>query len=104
MNSGSRDDMLQRIREAARTLPPPKDPPADPVKIDPAEKGRLIDRDLQGDELVALFKERAASSGAQVHIVNDQTALRESLGTIVPDDAAVAVACKRELLDSARCC
>jgi len=95
MNSDSRDRVLQKIREAASALPPA----APPAEAGPAERGRLFPRGMQKDELVALFLERAESSGARVHVARSLESLKSALGAIIPPEAAMAVACCPSFLE-----
>ena len=64
--------------------------------VDP-ESGRLVAGDLSTAERVSLFRERAESSGAEVHIVEDPGALMALFRELLPENATVAVACGGQL-------
>ena len=72
-----KDRILARIREANREVA------GKPVDLD----ARLIDRGLDRAALTALFKERAESSGASVHVTDDPDAVIRNL---IPPDASTA--------------
>jgi L-lactate dehydrogenase complex protein LldG len=72
-----KDRILKRIREANRKVAD------EPVDLD----ARLTDRGLDRESLVALFEERAESSGATVHVTDDPKAVMRDL---IPPDASTA--------------
>jgi len=54
-------------------------------------EGRLVDRHASREAKAALFKERAASSGATVHEVRNAEALRARLRDLLPEPCRVAL-------------
>ncbi|MBU1701972.1 MAG: lactate utilization protein [Candidatus Eisenbacteria bacterium] len=87
--------MLQNIREALKTDPGSAAPPA----YDAIDKGRarLVAHDLERDDLIKLFCERAQSSGSTVHRVKDVYGLKRILAEIAPSGSIVSVAAGAEL-------
>lgn len=61
------------------------------------ESARLIENSLSQQEKTALFKERAESSGAKVHVVERVEHLRDRLEEIIPDGAKLTVANGEEI-------
>jgi L-lactate dehydrogenase complex protein LldG len=84
--------ILARIREAeARgTGATVKAEPCDP------EQARLAAHDLPAGALIALFKERAESSGAEVFMAGEAAVMKQILAEIIPANAVVAVAGRDE--------
>ena len=85
-------EMLDRIRAAIDSGDAAGDPdqlgaPRRPVEIGEA---RLVPADLDRDKLIALFAERAASSGAEVHVVEGRAALKKEIRRILTDGADAA--------------
>lgn len=80
------EKVIGRIREAIGS-----GPLADfPSKETKPERGRLVPRDLDGAKKVSLFKERAESSGARVHVVGASSDVASTIEGILPAGAKVA--------------
>lgn len=87
------DEPLDRIR---RALHSGEGPPA-PSPLPDLERGRLVDRALDGEDRISRFAARAASSGAEVHRVDSVDDLKATLQKILAGAASLAVASRGRL-------
>ncbi|MHC4942308.1 MAG: LutC/YkgG family protein [Planctomycetota bacterium] len=89
------EDVLSKIRAALEKSPLAREEAAN---VSP-DQGRLIERDLDREGLLALFKKRADSSGARVHHVGDGRGLRNVIEGILPYGTKVACSHRSRLAE-----
>ncbi|MFH2000066.1 MAG: lactate utilization protein [Planctomycetota bacterium] len=84
---------LERIKEALSAKP---EKSVKETSID-SNRARLLSASMSEKEKIALFRERAESSGSSVHVADTPAKLKAILADLLPDKACVAYACGERL-------
>ncbi|NLX06700.1 MAG: LUD domain-containing protein [Phycisphaerae bacterium] len=86
--------ILASIRDALRSGPVAAEVQPQATKLD----GRLVPADADRNRLVATFAQRAETSAATVHVLDDAAKLPETLSRIIPANARITL-CHSEKID-----